>query len=86
MFLLVDGECVSEVWGPIENGDLKTCSECGQVAFRVLHVNSFDTSREVALCGSHFNDACVRYPDVKRFSQLRLAGPSMDISYDLHHF
>jgi hypothetical protein len=67
MFQLHCAECVSQVFGPIENNQLKTCSECGQVAFRVLKLNLENISREVALCGAHYTDACIRYPEIRQF-------------------
>jgi hypothetical protein len=74
MFELMADEKVIDSTGPLQKDrNLKTCSECAQVAFRVLHLKSENTSREVGLCGAHFTQACAIYPQVRRAAALRSA-------------
>jgi hypothetical protein len=74
MFELKTDEMVIDSTGPLqEDRHLKTCSECPQVAFRVLHLKSKTNVREVGLCGAHFKQACAMYPHVRRAVALRSA-------------
>lgn len=73
MFQFMPDEMVVDYAGPFGYAHgLKTCSECTQVAFRVLHLESEGVQREVALCGGHFMEACARYPEHFRAAGLRL--------------
>jgi hypothetical protein len=73
MFQFMPDEMVVDYAGPFGYAHgLKTCSECTQVAFRVLHLKSEGVQREVALCGGHFMEACARYPELFRAAGLRL--------------
>jgi hypothetical protein len=74
MFELKADEKVIDSTGPLqEDRHLKSCSECPQVAFRVLHLKSKTDVRDVGLCGAHFTQACVMYPRVRRAVSLRNA-------------
>lgn len=74
MFELMADEVVIDSAGPLqEDHQLKTCSECPQVAFRVLHLKSKTDVREVGLCGAHFTQACARYPQIRRAGAMRQA-------------
>jgi hypothetical protein len=74
MFELKADEMVVDSTGPLqEDRNLKTCSECPQVAFRVLHLKSNTKVRDVGLCGAHFTQACVMDPRVRRAVSLRNA-------------
>lgn len=74
MFELMADEMVIDSTGPLqEDRHLKTCSECPQVAFRVLRLKSKNHVREVGLCGAHFKQACAIYPHVRRAAPLRSA-------------
>jgi hypothetical protein len=74
MFELKADEMVIDSTGPLqEDRNLKTCSECPQVAFRVLHLKSNTKVRDVGLCGAHFTQACTMYPRVRRAASLRNA-------------
>lgn len=74
MFELKADEMVIDSTGPLqEDRNLKTCSECPQVAFRVLHLKSNTKVRDVGLCGAHFTQACAMYPRVRRAASLRHA-------------
>ena len=74
MFELKADEQVIDSMGPLqEDRHLKTCSECTQVAFRVLRLKSNNSIREVGLCGAHFTQACATYPQVRRAAALRNA-------------
>jgi len=74
MFELKTDEMVIDSTGPLqEDRHLKTCSECPQVAFRVLRLKSTTDVREVSLCGAHFTQACAMYPKVRRAAALRTA-------------
>jgi hypothetical protein len=74
MFELKADEMVIDSTGPLqEDRNLKTCSECAQVAFRVLHLKSNGNVRDVGLCGAHFTQACAMYPRVRRAVSLRNA-------------
>jgi len=74
MFELKADEMVMDSTGPLqEDRHLKTCSECPQVAFRVLRLKSNFNVREVGLCGAHFTQACAIYPQVRRAVALRSA-------------
>jgi hypothetical protein len=74
MFELMAGETVIGSVGPLkEDRRLKTCSQCPQIAFRILHVKSENAIREVGLCGAHFTEACARYPEVRRAIAMRIA-------------
>lgn len=44
---------------------LHICSQCDQIAFRVLRLKSQGGERTVALCGFHLVDACARYPELR---------------------
>jgi hypothetical protein len=67
MFLFLPDESLIDYSGPMGlDHTLKSCNECPQVAFRVLHLKSHSVEREVALCGAHYTDACSRYPQVRR--------------------
>ena len=75
MFELKHDEMVIDSTGPLqEDRHLKTCSECPQVAFRVLRLKSKNNVREVGLCGAHFTQACATYPQVRRAAAMRSAG------------
>lgn len=75
MFELKADETVIDSTGPLqEDRHLKTCSECPQIAFRVLRVQSKTNTREVGLCGAHFTQACAQYPQVRRAVAMRSAG------------
>jgi len=75
MFELQADEIVIDSTGPLqEDHGLKTCSECPQVAFRVLHLKSKPHVREVGLCGAHFTQACAIYPQLRRAVAMRSAG------------
>ena len=72
MFELMANEKVIDSTGPLqEDRHLKTCSECPQIAFRVLLLKSENNAREVGLCGAHFMQACAMYPRVRRAVSLR---------------
>jgi len=74
MFELKADEKVIDSIGPLqEDRQLKTCSECPQIAFRVLRLKSKNNVREVGLCGAHFTQACALYPQVRRAVALRNA-------------
>ena len=74
MFELKIDETVVDSAGPLEaDHSLKSCSQCPQIAFRVLYVKSHSGQREVGLCGAHFTEACARYPDVRRAVAMRSA-------------
>jgi hypothetical protein len=74
MFQFTSDEKVVGYEGPVGLGNgLQGCSECGQVAFRVLHVKSQVGQREVPLCGAHFTEACALYPEVRRAAGMRAA-------------
>jgi hypothetical protein len=74
MFELESDEAVIDSVGPMEaDHRLKSCSQCAQIAFRVLYVKSGSGQREVGLCGAHFTEACARYPDVRRAVAMRSA-------------
>jgi hypothetical protein len=74
MFELKADEVVIDSTGPLqENRHLKTCSECPQVAFRVLRLKSTNNVRDVGLCGAHFTQACALYPHLRRAASLRTA-------------
>ncbi len=74
MFELKADEMVIDSTGPLqEDHHLKTCSECPQVAFRVLRLKSKNDVREVGLCGAHFTQACATYPQVRRAVAMRNA-------------
>lgn len=63
MFQFMPHEILVDYSGPIGfDHTLKDCSECPQVAFRILHLKSEGVEREVGLCGAHFTEACARYP------------------------
>lgn len=75
MFNFMPGEVLVDYAGPIgPDRVLKACSQCGQVAFRVLHLQSESAQREVPLCGAHFKEACARYPEIRRAAGTRVAG------------
>jgi hypothetical protein len=72
MFELMSDETVVDSAGPLgADHRLKNCSQCAQIAFRVLYVKSVSGQREVGLCGAHFTEACARYPDVRRAVAMR---------------
>jgi hypothetical protein len=74
MFELMADETVVDSVGPWEKDRrLKNCSQCSQIAFRILHVKSEHAIREVGLCGAHFTEACARYPEVRRAIAMRIA-------------
>lgn len=74
MFELLMDETVVGSAGPLESDrQLKSCTLCTQIAFRVLHVRSGTGEREVGLCGAHFTEACARYPEVRRAVAIRRA-------------
>jgi hypothetical protein len=73
MFELMGDEAVIDSAGPLEDHRLRNCSQCTQIAFRVLYVKSEGGQRVVGLCGAHFTEACARYPDVRRAVALRSA-------------
>jgi len=74
MFELMTDETVVGSAGPMEaDHRLKNCTQCTQIAFRVLHVRSSTGEREVGLCGAHFTEACARYPEVRRAVAIRKA-------------
>lgn len=74
MFELMADEKVIDSTGPLQKDrNLKTCSECPQIAFRVLLLKSESNAREVGLCGAHFKQACAIYPQVRRAAALRSA-------------
>ena len=74
MFELQRDETVVDSVGPVEaDHRLKNCSQCAQIAFRILHVKSGSGQREVGLCGAHYTEACARYPDVRRAVAMRSA-------------
>jgi hypothetical protein len=74
MFELMTDEKVIDSFGPLEKDNrLKTCSQCPQIAFRVLRLKSESRQREVSLCGAHFIEACSIYPDVRRVASMRRA-------------
>jgi hypothetical protein len=74
MFELKADEKVIDSIGPLqEDRQLRTCSECPQVAFRVLRLKSRTNVREIGLCGAHFTQACAMYPQVRRAVALRNA-------------
>ena len=74
MFELKADEMVIDSTGPLqEDRHLKTCSECPQIAFRVLRLKSQNNVREVGLCGAHFRQVCSMYPQVRRAVALRNA-------------
>lgn len=68
MFELKEGEVIIDDCGPFGTDKrLKNCSQCLQVAYRVFIVRMADNSlREVGLCGTHFNAASRRCPEVRR--------------------
>ena len=75
MFEIMIDEKVIDSVGPLqEDRQLKTCSECPQVAFRVLRLKSKNNVREVGLCGAHFTQACAIYPQLRRAAAMRSAG------------
>jgi hypothetical protein len=75
MFQFLPGESFIDYWGPIGlDHVLMSCTECPQIAFRVLHLKSQFVEREVALCGAHYTEACARYPEVRRASAGQRAG------------
>lgn len=65
---LKQGDIVIDLGGPMgSDRQLKTCSYCAQVAYRVFEVTSADQSqRDFGLCGAHFNEARTRYSDFPR--------------------
>jgi hypothetical protein len=66
MFKLWADEKVINSQSPVgEKGEIKTCSECSQIAFRVFIVRSSKGNREVALCGAHYIEACSVYPEMR---------------------
>lgn len=74
MFELMADEAVIDSVGPLEQDRrLRSCSQCAQIAFRILHVKSEREIREVGLCGAHFTEACARYPEVRRAIAMRIA-------------
>lgn len=74
MFQFEPDEKITDYSGPLANNHgLTTCSECPQVAYLVLHVKSELQERQVGLCGAHFTEACVRYPEIRRIAGLRIA-------------
>jgi hypothetical protein len=73
MFQFDPDEKIIDYTGPLDNHTLTNCSECPQVAFRVLYLKSEREERHVALCGSHFTEACTRYPEIRRIAGLRIA-------------
>jgi hypothetical protein len=74
MFELMADEKVIDSVGPLlEDRRLKTCSECPQVAFRILRLKSTNNVRDVGLCGAHFTQACAMYPHLRRAVSLRTA-------------
>lgn len=74
MFELKADEKVIDSIGPLqEDRQLKTCSECPQIAFCVLRLKSKTNVREIGLCGAHFTQACAMYPQVRRAVALRNA-------------
>ncbi len=74
MFELMTDETVIGSVRPLESDrQLKSCTQCTQIAFRVLHVKSGSGEREVGLCGAHFTEACARYPEVRRAVAMRNA-------------
>jgi hypothetical protein len=74
MFELMADETVIDSVGPLHaDRRLQTCSQCPQIAFRILLVKSEHTIREVGLCGAHFIEACAKYPEVRRVVAMRIA-------------
>ena len=71
MFEFTPEDKIIDYTGPIFNEALQYCSECSQIAFRVLHVKSGAADRQVGLCGAHFTDACRRYPEISLLVSLR---------------
>jgi len=49
------------------------CSVCGYTAYRILVVRATNQSRrKVTLCGQHFTEACIAYPEIRELERHRL--------------
>jgi len=67
MFKLSPDEKIINSFSPLNSrGHLKTCALCSQIAFRVLRIQSPSEEREIGLCGAHFKEAGIIYPDVRK--------------------
>jgi hypothetical protein len=45
------------------------CQVCGNVAYRVIVIQSGGETRQVALCGGHFISACLQVPALRKFER-----------------
>ena len=70
-WLLSEDESISDCVVPSDDPwELPLCAECGQAAYRVLHVAvSGIVKRKVPLCGRHFIVACLRTPELSKFNR-----------------
>jgi hypothetical protein len=52
---------------------METCDTCGQAGFGVAVIQPENGSeRKVALCGTHFIEACDLYPELRELAQRKL--------------
>lgn len=66
MFELSEGEQIVESLSPVnDKGQLHTCSECSQIAFRIIVLRSPKGERKVGLCGAHYVSACAAHPGLR---------------------
>jgi hypothetical protein len=62
---LLNDEKILGFISPInDKGQLAICSECTQIAFRIIRVKSSDGKREISLCGAHYSAACLLFPEL----------------------
>jgi hypothetical protein len=66
-----DGETIAKCVVPTEHPwELPLCTECGQVAYRIVTVSAGEgTERTIPLCGRHFIQACLQFPELEKFSR-----------------
>jgi hypothetical protein len=68
---LEEGEIIQDCVSP--GGDVwevPVCRECGQVAYRMVVIESDQGSRRtVPLCGIHFINACLQLPELNQYNR-----------------
>jgi hypothetical protein len=66
MFELLPDERIVNSSIPLnDKGRLRTCSQCSQIAFRILHIQSSSSEREIGLCSAHLNEAGMAHPEIR---------------------
>lgn len=65
------GEAIENCVVPdIDPDQVPLCVKCAQPAYRILIIGKLGSAkRKVPLCGRHFINACIKYPEVGKFSR-----------------